>query len=385
MIHSMRMNALPERSERFRRLTLVSILLLILLATPASAAAPATSNSSSAEVVLPSETCRGLFIVPVTFGAGDGTTVDLLLDTGSTWTFIDPGAIRRMLGRKVGAGKVLFKDGRIDQHEIGPLRAYIYPMKTLGLAVGREIDGILGFPVFKDVLLTLDYPAEEIRVSSGRLPRPDGGEVFRDSGYKRPFLKVDVGGRRVKILLDSGFSGRFKLRSTDRLTWSVEPRPVGASVLFAGVALKKAGRLGGVLQFGPLIFEAPVVSLARDDRLVGWHALRHFVLTFDQKKDRIRMQSNGTAPVRMGSLVGPGVATRPRPEGLEIIRVFPGSSAEAEGLRKGDLVIAIDGTPVHERGCGDPRGDPAGQRQVWSYLRDGIQAKVEIETEILIP
>ena len=97
------------------------------------------------------------------------------------------------------------------------------------------------------------------------------------------------------------------------------------------------------------------------------------------------MQSNGTAPIRMASLVGPGVATRPRAEGLEIIRVFPGSSAEAAGLRGGDLVIAKDGIPVHEWGCGDPRGDPAGQLQVWSYLRDGIQAEVEIETYNLVP
>ncbi len=97
------------------------------------------------------------------------------------------------------------------------------------------------------------------------------------------------------------------------------------------------------------------------------------------------MLPNGTAAVRMGSLVGPGVATRPRPKGLEIIRVSPGTSAEAAGLRKGDLVIAIDGTPVHERGCRDPRGDPAGQREVWSYRRDGIQAEAEIETINLVP
>lgn len=143
--------------------------------------------------------------------------------------------------------------------------------------------------------------------------------------------------------------------------------------------------MSGALQFGPLSFEAPVVSLATDGHQVGWHVLRHFALTFDQKKNRIRMLPNGTAPVRMGSLVGPGVAFRPRPGGLEIISVFPGTSAEAAGLREGDLVIAIDGTPVHERGCADPRGDPAGQTAVWSYRRDGLQAEAVIETRNLIP
>jgi hypothetical protein len=369
--------------DALRRLAL--ILPLLFLATPVPAAAPTATDLAVPDLVLPSETCRGLFIVPVTFGKGGGTTLELLLDTGSTWTFIDPGAIRTMLGRVVRAGRVSFQNGRIGEYGIGPLRAYIYPMKTLSRAVGRDIDGILGFPVFKDVLLTLDYPAEEIRISSGRLPRPDGREIFRDVGFKRPRLKVDVGGRRVKVLLDSGSTAHFKLKPTDRIKWSVEPRLVGASVLFAGVTLKEAGRSGDPVQFGPLIFEAPVVSLTGDERLVGWHVLRHFVLTFDQKKDRIRMLPDDTAPVRMGPLVGPGVATRPRPEGLEIIRVFPGTSAEAAGLREGDLVIAVNGTPVHERGCGDPRGVPAGQRQVWSFLRDGIRAEVEIETETLVP
>ena len=362
-----------------------SILLFSLLATAGPAAASATTTSASPEVVLPSEICRGLFIVPVTVGAGEGKTVNLLLDTGSTWTFIDPDALRRIIGRRVGAGKVSFPDARIGRHEIGKLRAYIHPMKTLSLAVGRKIDGILGFPVFKEVLLTLDYPAEEIRVSSGRLPRPDGREIFRDSGYKRPHLKVDVGGRRVKVLLDSGYTGHLELRSSDRLKWSVEPRPVTVSVLFAGVILNEGGRLSSALQFGPLRFEEPIVMLTRDEPQVGWHVLHHFVLTFDQRKNRIRMQPSSAGPVRMASLVRPGLAYRPRPGGEELIKIFPGSSAEAAGLREGDLVVAIDGTPVHERGCGDPMGNPPGQRQVWSYLRDGIRAEVEIEIEVLIP
>ena len=71
--------------------------------------------------------------------------------------------------------------------------------------------------------------------------------------------------------------------------------------------------------------------------------------------------------------------------GCEIIKVFPETSAEAAGLREDDLIIAIDGTPVYERGCGDPEGDPAGQPQVWSYIRDGLRAEAEIETEILVP
>ena len=86
--------------------------------------------------------------MPVTVGEGEGRTLHLLLDTGSSWTFVDPGAMRRVLGRQVRAGKVLFRDARIGGHVLGPLQARVYPMGPLGLTLGRDIAGILGFPAF---------------------------------------------------------------------------------------------------------------------------------------------------------------------------------------------------------------------------------------------
>ena len=151
------------------------------------------------------------------------------------------------------------------------------------------------------------------------------------------------------------------------------------------VTVRKGGRLADAIQLGPLNFEAPIVTLIGGESLVGWHVLRHFVLTFDQKQKRIRMQAHGTDPIRSAAWVGMGLGLYPRPEGLEILEVFAGTSAEAAGLRRGDLIVAIDGTPVHEIGCRDPLGDPAGRRKVLSYLRDGIRAEAEIETEVMIP
>ncbi len=360
--------------------SLVSILLFALLAT---APGPATAaNPLDAELVLPSETCRGLFIVPVTFGEGTGTTLDFLLDTGSSWTFLDPGALRGIAGGDGRAGKASFQGVRIGPLELGRLRASVLPMRDLCLAVGREFDGILGFPAFRNVLLTLDYPAEEIRVSSGSLPRPDGREIFRVHG-KRPHLKVAIGNRRIKLLVDSGSTSHFQLKASDRLTWSVEPRPATCLVGVGGLVVREGGRLDGAVRFGPLDFENPVVILGGSEGQVGWHVLRHFVLTFDQKNKRMRMQADRTDPVRMAPLVGTGLAYDPRPEGLRVVRVFSDTSAEAAGLREGDLIVAIDGIPVHSRGCVS-RSD-VGQQQVFLYLRDGIRTEATVETEALVP
>ena len=364
---------------------LLSSLFCALLTVPLVSAAPATTDAAFGGMVLPSETCQGLFFVPVTYGEGEGTTLDLLLDTGASRTYLDSGALRRVLGRDVGVGKASLENVRIGPFEIGTLRAYVLPLHTLSLALGRNVDGILGYPAFRDVLLTLDYPAEEIRVTSGRLGRPDGREIFPYRGSRRPHLDAVVGGRRMKVLLDSGATGGFALLPTKGLAWSVEPRPMKTAAGVGHVTVREGGRLADAIHLGPLRFEAPIVTLLEDESLVGWHVLRHFVLTFDQKQKRIRMQTHETNPIRLASWVGMGVGFYPRSAGLEILKVFAGTSAEAAGLRAGDLIVAIDGTPVHERGCGDPRGDSAGRRMVLSYLRDGIRAEAEIETEVLIP
>lgn len=365
-----------------RSMNLVVALVVVVIL---SFARPATTDAALAEVVLPSETCVGLFFVPITFGEGEGTTLELLLDTGSSRTYIDSGALGRVLGREVGFGRVLLENARIGRFEIGTLRAHILRLRMVSLALGRNIDGIIGYPAFRDVLLTLDYPAEEIRISHGRLPRSDGHEIFPYRGFRRPHLNAGVGGRSMRVLLDSGATGGFALLPTKRLAWSVEPRPVKTSVGVGHVNLREGGRLADAIHFGPLRFEAPIATLVGDESLVGWDVLRHFVLTFDQKRKRIRMQAGDTDPVRSAPWVGMGLGIHPRSEGLEILEVFAGTSAKAAGLRKGDLIVAINGAAVQELGCRDPQGDPPGQRTVLSYLRSGIQAEAEIETEILIP
>lgn len=337
------------------------------------------------QTVVPSATCRGLFFVSITVGPEEGTPLELLLDTGSAWTFVDPRALRRVLGKGTSAGKVSFESARAGDHELGPLQALVRPMETIGLALGREVDGILGFPAFRDVLLTLDYPAEEVRISRGGLPAADGRRVFRFKGSKRPHLEAVIGGRRRKILLDSGATGRFLLQPGDRLAWSVEPREAAAVVTAATVRVRKVGRTAGAFRFGPLTFQEPLVTVAADERYAGWEVLRHFVLTFDQRNRRVRMEPRDPAPVRMPSLVGSGLAFRPRREGLEVVRVFPGTPAAAAGVREGDLVVAVDGTPVSERGCSDPNGKSPGDRQRLALLSAGAETEAEIVFETLIP
>lgn len=137
---------------------------LVLAASPEGA----KGSESSAGAVLPAETCRGYFILEVEVGSRPGVTLEMLLDTGASRTFIDPAAMREVLGPTATAGRVSFQSLSTGGHRLAPLTANVYPMATLGRAVGRRFDGILGFPAFRDWLLILDYPASEVRLSRGR-------------------------------------------------------------------------------------------------------------------------------------------------------------------------------------------------------------------------
>ncbi len=366
------------RSSRAAAATVLVLALLAQFPTPARA-----EGEPDGGLVLPGETCRGMFVVPVTFGADRSESAVLLLDTGASRTYLDPRAFRRVTGKRVNAGKTTLRGARVGEHGIRPLRVYALPMRRLSLAIGRQIDGILGFPAFKDVLLTLDYGREQVRISGGSLPEPDGREIF-DAPGKRPHLSVRIGDVRRRLRVDSGATGAFELKRSDRVRWSVEPRPVRGAVVVGGFVVLDGGRLQGEVRLGPVLFEDPLVIRGGSERLIGWRVLRHFEVTFDQRNARMRLRAVRPGPIRMGPLVGLGLVYDPVPDGLRVVRIFPGSSADAAGMREGDLIVAIDGRPVHPRGCAEPP-EGAGERRDLTIVRAGARTEVRLRTEILVP
>jgi len=248
------------------------------------------------------------------------------------------------------------------------------------------MDGILGFDTFRDLLLTLDYPNREVRVSRGSLPEPDDETVFRDYGKSRPYLAVRVGGERVAVLVDSGSTGELTLRESDALRWEFEPIDVRGSVRYKGIRLDRAGRLADDLTYGPSTLERPVTEVIEDGtRLAGWKILRRFVWTFDAKSKRIRMVPDSEEPIRSDPARGHGLALRPIEAGLEVARVFAGMPGEEAGLQPGDVIVAIDGVPVWERGCVSVNDPDSGTTSTWSLDRHGERLDVELTSRVLVP
>lgn len=155
--------------------------------------------------------------------------------------------------------------------------------------------GALGFPLFADHLLTLDYPAGRVRVFSGELPRPDGRTVLSYEPVNGlPSVRFRVGDLALSAIIDSGSQGEIllPLRYAKQLKLKEPPRIVGRMhTLFGEFDLLRA-RLNGSVWIGKHEVVGPDLMFSEhfSEANLGRGVLRHFRVTFDQRNHRIRLE-----------------------------------------------------------------------------------------------
>jgi hypothetical protein len=165
----------------------------------------------------------------------------------------------------------------------------------------RKIDGILGFNLFADYLLTLDFPAERVRLERGELAKANGLEILTlESGRRIPVVELRVGDQRINAHIDSGNAiGGFVLPTAlaEKMTFANSPvvlgkaRTVSSDIDIKEVRLKENIYLGRSEFKEPLIVYPAISSEAN----IGSKVLREFVLTFDQKNKRLRLERHALA------------------------------------------------------------------------------------------
>jgi Aspartyl protease len=158
-----------------------------------------------------------------------------------------------------------------------------------------HIDEILGFNLFADHLLTLDYGARRVRIEKGRLPDADGKEILTfESARGVPTIELQVGDIKIKAHIDTGNAvGEFLLPAdlAEKLIFSSQPVTVGkARTVSSEVEIKEAP-LKGMIRLGRFEFSDPVITYPALSQFanIGSRAFRDFALTFDQKNLRVKL------------------------------------------------------------------------------------------------
>jgi hypothetical protein len=159
-----------------------------------------------------------------------------------------------------------------------------------------KVDGILGLNLFADYLVTLDFPSKKLRLEKGELPKADGAEVL---DYKNAAgiaeLEISVGEKKIKAHLDTGNAiGAFVFPTTfaEKLSLAGEPRVVGRARSASGDMEIKQVQLKDVIKIGRHEFPDPIIVYPAlgDTGNVGLKTLSQFVITFDQKNERVRLK-----------------------------------------------------------------------------------------------
>jgi hypothetical protein len=158
------------------------------------------------------------------------------------------------------------------------------------------VDGILGFSLFKEYLLTLDYPGKRLRLERRELPEANGADVLNfDDPRHVPVVDLAVGSTKIKAHLDSGnMMGGFVLPESlvNKLSLMSQPVTVGRAQTVNNEIEIKQARLNDAIKLGRFEFSQPTITFPAltEDANVGLMIMRDFVLSFDQKNKRVRLE-----------------------------------------------------------------------------------------------
>src|SRR5205823_7328600 len=157
-----------------------------------------------------------------------------------------------------------------------------------------DVDGILGFALFSDYLLTLDYPAMQVRLARGALPPANGADILNLEIEDRvPIVELAIGKIKVPAHIDSGnFVAGFILPEeiVEQLQLLSQPVPVGSARSVNNRIELKQVQLRNSIRIGAFEYSQPTITFpALSDTNVGYKVLREFTLTFDQKNGRLKL------------------------------------------------------------------------------------------------
>jgi hypothetical protein len=155
--------------------------------------------------------------------------------------------------------------------------------------------GLLGFPLFRDYLLTIDYPNGKMTLSTGEL-QPDGGLSvlpFRmPSGV--PIVPLRVGEQGIEAQIDTGGTGlSLPEPMMSRIKLASEPAFFGNGWSLATEFQLKTAQLAQDVRLGRYTFTRPTVEVNPAFPLanLGALAIGNFAVTFDQKNMLMRLDS----------------------------------------------------------------------------------------------
>lgn len=338
-------------------------------------------NPRDKSITLKFKSASNLIILPVTIN--DSDTLNFILDTGVRYPIITELPFVNKLNlnylmpvevKGLGEGETLTAyrsgnntirmDGMVARNQ--EVQMVIDENFQISHILGIPVHGLIGFNLFKDYVVRIDYQREHIT-----LWRPEHYK-YRDrnrdiilplhfEGYK-PFIHTsivmdDMTEVPVKLMVDTGASDALWLaeKSDERIKLPQRHIETFLGKGLSGDLFGTKGRIDGIW-VGPLVLSQPIVSFPENEMIeqlisandrngtLGAEILRRFVVTIDYRNSRLTLSQ--TPLVRE--------SFNYNMSGMEIVNPMPGlpiftisnvqqdSPAWLAGLKENDQILSIN-------------------------------------------
>jgi predicted aspartyl protease len=387
----------------------------IALLAASVAVAPASNLQTTVEV--PFRIADSAMIVDC---AVNGKNVSVMFDSGFSGAFVLSSNVnvgkptgtmmlRDFVGQfeapTVKVDKLAFGGKNID---ISEMQVVLQDMGDLSLSYGQHCDGIMGFEVIEPYVVEINFETQKMifhpkEYDITQVPA-DGQKSFLlkmlPKGNKSIELTAEAAnGQKMYLALDTGnafYATTHKdvLERANLWAEGKKPKYVKQSWVASGPVDSWD------LQFDNMkIFNVPVASSvwniidmpsssADHDGTVGFGFLRHFNITIDVGRRRVRMEKFGDqvsdAPT---ATVGVYAVWDPGKQRMRISRVMPESPAERAGIKYGDDLLSVDGKDLGHMTFDSVQNlldGPAGTKVAIQVSTGGNFVRYELEREVLV-
>jgi len=330
---------------------------------------PAVTTLGPRITALPARVISNFFLVEAK--QADGRTYRFMIDTGSSTTLVSPALaatlrqktrkdqaltmhVRGANGNEVELPAITLKEITLGDVRFARVPALEYDFSELSGHLGLQIDGMLGFTLFRDTLCTLDYPGARLELAplpflASATPKPAARTAIinYDNGQSTPLVTVQMGNESFVVLIDSGSDGSLSLNPAGlHPRFSQGPRTGNLAATLGGDRPQLVGRLAQNISLGSHVVQEPVVDLTSQLSSVGGELLRHFKLTFDQRRSLVTLVRDTDGPVQMPSRRSTGISFQRLPTYWKVLSLIPDTPVTALPVQPGDLCVRINGEPV---------------------------------------
>lgn len=323
-------------------------------------------------------------LVEVPFDIGDdaiivaakvnGKEVRVMFDSGFSGSFvigphIDLGKPTGKMGLKDFVGVIEANTVKVTALEFGTLKMKHEGMEIVQLptqdyteSYGTHVDGIMGLEVFAPYVTEINfenkkfviYPdSYDFTVSATENPNAYTTKML-PIGFNAIELPVrTTNGKNMVLALDTGNS--FYATTHKEVLERVGLWPEGKNPQFVGQAYVASGPVDtwNFMMSDAKIFGVPVAnsvwsvidlpsSSAQHDGTVGFGFLKHFNITIDLMRRKVRLENfSGKLIDDIEAEVGITAMYSGSRQRMVIVRVIPNSPADKAGIKEGDFLLSI--------------------------------------------